>query len=685
VSPEKAKVMKSLILTIQKHISKDLYFSFKSNTLEKAFKMIIKDTSLQSINHEIGSVESIMERMYTNHSSSFRDILMLIVKAKFRFVFSLKVEYTKIFYTSFMSPLDFCICFSRICEMKSFKDEDFIKYMLTLMLLTQMSFDTFSVANYVHNKNCGLLSLLYINRISATAYYFGNFLFDYLLITLQDSSRYLLSTLVLSDTPNDCGALKNQILLSLYYLYAWRVAYSCSVAVYYRLIFNSKNSSYFVFLYPILGGIFLFLSNHVSKYFCYVNETALMMRLIENPDEMTPEYLLLLFVIGATHLVLAIIIDEYALRNNFKISKKEKAGEAATGATNEDIKPQNSLILNTKTPFKEEFDITYVADSEIIQVRALTKKYSRNITELNEVTFSIDKKIHFGLVGPNGAGKSTIINILLGAIRKTSGSIKFGQSNRDSGWMSSMPGPNPFKDCRVAACFQGDFFWPNLTVKENLSFFMILHNIQPIPLFEMIQYFELGQYYDTKAQLLSSGNKRKLCILMSLLINPDVIIFDEATCGVDFSAKIKLRKILSYFKRKNEAIALMSTHFLSDIETFCDKIGIIVNGEFQCIEFLNVLKASLGGYSAYLSFSSLVSREATLVELSRLATVELLFNNPKQLTVDCRLNNIEDPVELLLCLLRAEESRSLLEFSIHEFSIEDIYTYLLRNKKSVLD
>lgn len=95
---------------------------------------------------------------------------------------------------------------------------------------------------------------------------------------------------------------------------------------------------------------------------------------------------------------------------------------------------------------------------------------------------------------------------------------------------------------------------------------------------------------------MSSGNQRKLCILISLLGNPDIFVYDEATCGVDLIMKLKLKNLFENFKEKNNSIGLFTTHFLKDIDIFCDKLLLIKNGKIIFSHFIDQMKEFLGGY-----------------------------------------------------------------------------------------
>jgi ABC-2 type transport system ATP-binding protein len=151
--------------------------------------------------------------------------------------------------------------------------------------------------------------------------------------------------------------------------------------------------------------------------------------------------------------------------------------------------------------------------------------------------------------------------------------------------------------------FQGNALWEKMNVQKNLDFFRELNNIDEKALLQLVKYFEFDFYLKKRVDELSSGNKRKLCIIISLMINPNLLLFDEATCGVDLMIRLKLKKVFEHIKLKNEAIGIFTTHFLKDIDIFCDKLGIIENGQFLCVDYIENIKKNLGGY--LLKFQSL--------------------------------------------------------------------------------
>jgi ABC-type multidrug transport system ATPase subunit len=111
---------------------------------------------------------------------------------------------------------------------------------------------------------------------------------------------------------------------------------------------------------------------------------------------------------------------------------------------------------------------------------------------------------------------------------------------------------------------------------------------------------DILRFRSVKAKDLSSGNKRKLCILISLLKNLNLAIWDEATCGLDVLARHSIRQLLFSLKTQNQAKLLITTHFLNDVDLYCDQIGILKDGEFGFNGTTEALKNEFGGYCVVL-------------------------------------------------------------------------------------
>lgn len=204
-----------------------------------------------------------------------------------------------------------------------------------------------------------------------------------------------------------------------------------------------------------------------------------------------------------------------------------------------------------------------------IQSVHLSKTYSNNFEALKNITFGVPQGKIFGLLGPNGAGKSTAFNILTSLILKSSGICKLKQMevNREN--------IKIFED--VGVCPQFDCLWDNLSPKDHLYLFGRMKGLQGCELKKNVKYFlrklQLQFYKNTKAINLSGGNKRKLCVAMSLIGGSDLLFFDEPSTGLDPIARKFLWDILrnSLKSRKNSIV--FTTHAMSEAETLCDIIG----------------------------------------------------------------------------------------------------------------
>lgn len=197
----------------------------------------------------------------------------------------------------------------------------------------------------------------------------------------------------------------------------------------------------------------------------------------------------------------------------------------------------------------------------------VTKDYDESkIRGLEEVSFDIKTGEIIVLIGPNGAGKSTLINLIAGAIQPTSGYIEFqpGLSNR------------------LGVCFQDNVLIPELSVREHFDLFGCYRGVPKAILESSIDYFasnmQLSHMMTNRAGDLSGGQKRKLCIGLSLLGNPAIVLMDEPTAGVDVQARQLIWKMLSGLKGTT---SLITTHALEEAEAVSSRLFILTGGHLQ--------------------------------------------------------------------------------------------------------
>lgn len=208
-----------------------------------------------------------------------------------------------------------------------------------------------------------------------------------------------------------------------------------------------------------------------------------------------------------------------------------------------------------------------------IEIINLHKKYD-DVYAVKGIDLSIKKGEFYGLLGPNGAGKSTTINAITSLVKPTDGEVK-------------ILGKNIVSDFRYArsqigiACqeLSNDFFFP---VEELLYYQAGYYGVTRKNAKQRIDYIlnKLGLYEhrNKKMRMLSGGMKRRLQIAKALVHDPQILILDEPTAGVDVELRHDLWKYLNELHAEGKTI-LLTTHYIDEAELLCERVGIIDNGK----------------------------------------------------------------------------------------------------------
>jgi ABC-2 type transport system ATP-binding protein len=206
----------------------------------------------------------------------------------------------------------------------------------------------------------------------------------------------------------------------------------------------------------------------------------------------------------------------------------------------------------------------------LIAADNLSKKFGRKEV-LRGINFSIEKGETVGVVGPNGAGKSTLLKIIATIMRGTNGSVQ----------IAGMDTKKEIKKIREKIGYvpQEIAVYHELTARENLRFFAKLaRNSSEESWMRRCEEWKLAEHLDKKVKHLSGGNQRKLNILIAILNNPDILILDEPTVGIDISAKQEIVNDLRQLGREGKTI-LYSSHDAQELETLCTSFLILKEGE----------------------------------------------------------------------------------------------------------
>lgn len=199
----------------------------------------------------------------------------------------------------------------------------------------------------------------------------------------------------------------------------------------------------------------------------------------------------------------------------------------------------------------------------------LTKKYKKH-TSVDGLNLRIERGQIYGFLGPNGAGKTTTIRMLLGLIKPTKGNIEIFGQNLKKNRLQILQ--------RIGSLVESPTYYGNLTGRENLEAVRRLRNLPEKRVKEVLEIVRLTKVENRLAKEYSLGMKQRLGIAVALLSNPDLLILDEPTNGLDPSGIQEIRELIKELPKAGMSI-LVSSHLLSEIDQMATQVGIINNGK----------------------------------------------------------------------------------------------------------
>src|SRR5882762_2940119 len=209
--------------------------------------------------------------------------------------------------------------------------------------------------------------------------------------------------------------------------------------------------------------------------------------------------------------------------------------------------------------------------SSVIQVRGLTKSF-RAFNAVDSLSFSVQEADIYGFLGQNGAGKSTTIRMLLTLVAPTSGEIEIFGMNLRTHRREILR--------RVGAVIERPDLYKYLTAYENLSLFARMSGITPSSrqLMDQLEQVGLAERAHSKVKTFSQGMKQRLGIAVALVHNPDLVILDEPTNGLDPQGIADIRNLILHLSSHEKKTLLVSSHLLSEMELITTRMLIIDKG-----------------------------------------------------------------------------------------------------------
>ena len=216
-----------------------------------------------------------------------------------------------------------------------------------------------------------------------------------------------------------------------------------------------------------------------------------------------------------------------------------------------------------------------------INIRQLSKNYGDTVA-LKNISLFFDENGVIGLLGPNGAGKTTLMKILTGYLNQWEGEVSIGAYNlrekmrKVQKQMGYLPENNPL--------------YPEMYVKEYLKFVGELYGLKKPPFKEVIEKTGLQEHAHKKIRNLSKGYKQRVGLAAALIHDPQYLILDEPTTGLDPNQVVEIRKLIKTLGK--EKLVFLSTHILQEVEAMCDRVVILNNGTVVFNQTMESLKSN---------------------------------------------------------------------------------------------
>jgi len=299
----------------------------------------------------------------------------------------------------------------------------------------------------------------------------------------------------------------------------------------------------------------------------------------------------------------------------------------------------------------------------VVQVEDLHKQYE-GIRALCGVTFEIHQGEVFGLLGPNGAGKTTTIEILEGLRRPDSGRV-------------TVCGMDPAREKaalkeRIGAQLQATVLHDKIRVEEALELFASFYR-EPASVGMLLERFGLVEKRRSFFEKLSGGQKQRLALALALVNNPELVLLDEPTVGLDAQVRRDIYALIEQFRAEGRT-TLLTTHYIEEAERLCDRVAIIDRGQVIALGTPRELVEASG------KGTRLELRLAKPVALDRLRQLEAV--------TDCReaegiyYLHAQPPAQAVAALVRLLEAEDnvLVDLHMSQPTLEDVFVEMTGRK-----
>ncbi|MBL8515071.1 MAG: ABC transporter ATP-binding protein [Betaproteobacteria bacterium] len=257
----------------------------------------------------------------------------------------------------------------------------------------------------------------------------------------------------------------------------------------------------------------------------------------------------------------------------------------------------------------------------MLDITQLTKTFgtgAKRVTAVDDVTLTLERGV-VGLVGHNGAGKTTLMQMIATLSRPTAGSIRFRGTD-------IVKDPDAIR--RRLGFLPQDFgVYPHLTAREFLHYFAALKGVRDVRIVDtLLERVNLREHADRLAANFSGGMRQRLGIALALLNDPDILIVDEPTAGLDPGERVRFRNLLA--ESGHDRLVIVSTHIVPDIENIASQIAVMRDGKLVAFDTPEAILRSARGQVWHLDVAQeeyeSFARNYRVVQAQRSGTVTQL-------------------------------------------------------------
>jgi ABC-2 type transport system ATP-binding protein len=301
-----------------------------------------------------------------------------------------------------------------------------------------------------------------------------------------------------------------------------------------------------------------------------------------------------------------------------------------------------------------------VDDGLVIETHALTKRYGEAIVAVDDLELRVRRGEVYGFLGPNGAGKTTTLRMLLGLVRPTSGRAA----------VLGVPPGAPEGLARIGALVETPAFYPYLSGRDNLRVLARYAGVGEDRIVAVLDEVRLSARADDRSATYSQGMKQRLGVAAALLKDPELLILDEPTNGLDPAGMAEIRTFIRELGKGHRTVVL-SSHLMGEIEQVSDRVGVIRAGSLVAEGTVEELRGRAG----------LRVRAEPLAEAARL--MDALPNVDGVTRVDRLLEVAVDTADApAINRVLVEAGIAVSELYVQKASLEDVFLELTASEDS---